>query len=308
MRNTNRPTEKSALGRVRDLLSRRGGGPGSRPYVDAADRVRVLATRAAAFHEEQGRVIPAHVQAVLDGTSTESRIAVPHTITLQATRPMARWVYAAAASGFLFVGAGGGWFIAHRGNAGGPPIVEEHRIAGDPSARAKVPAAGIAAGGVAAAQTPNRDARFKDAYAAGIALMGPGTYEKAVVAFTRALEFQPGNLDALYNRGSCLMNLSRHAEAAEDFTRVIAGDTQKRSIIPGDRRIRAYYNRAASFMNLEKLSEAEKDFTVVIDQAASRDPLRMKALQNRSQVRNALGDLQGAEGDRQAAITLADKV
>ncbi|HET6351608.1 MAG TPA: tetratricopeptide repeat protein [Coriobacteriia bacterium] len=47
-------------------------------------------------------------------------------------------------------------------------------------------------------------------------------YEMAVETYTSAINLEPDNIGALYNRGVCLMELGREAEAERSFLKVLA--------------------------------------------------------------------------------------
>lgn len=58
----------------------------------------------------------------------------------------------------------------------------------------------------------------------GNALFVDERYEEAAAAFSRALEAQPGDADALSRRAAALLQLRRLAEAAADAQRALALD------------------------------------------------------------------------------------
>lgn len=51
-----------------------------------------------------------------------------------------------------------------------------------------------------------------------------GEYAKAAENYKKASELAPGNLDALYNYGICLVNLGNNADAKTTFEKVLAAD------------------------------------------------------------------------------------
>jgi len=53
-----------------------------------------------------------------------------------------------------------------------------------------------------------------------------GEYEKAIDAYTEYLRLEPTHIKSLYNRGRAYEELGKHAEALEDFNKVLKEDPQ----------------------------------------------------------------------------------
>lgn len=75
-------------------------------------------------------------------------------------------------------------------------------------------------------------------YNRGITWDRLGQYRKAIEDFTRAIEIDPGNADFYHNRGFSLRKDGRFEEAIADYSQAIRLNPKH---------CRAYYNRAFSF-------------------------------------------------------------
>jgi len=105
-------------------------------------------------------------------------------------------------------------------------------------------------------------------YGRGSQLMEAKRWTEALTLFDEVLRSDPNNTSALYNRAVCLQNLSRWTEAVADFTEVLRRDPKNTD---------AFYNRGTCLQNLSRSREALADFSEVL----KRDPANTRALYNR---------------------------
>ncbi|MBN1882284.1 MAG: tetratricopeptide repeat protein [Deltaproteobacteria bacterium] len=115
-----------------------------------------------------------------------------------------------------------------------------------------------------------------------------GAYEEAVNFFTSAIEENPGNIEAYYNRGSAYMELERYEEAIDDFDMVIKLDRE---------RVDAYTARGIAYKNMGRYNEAVEDFGKAIE----LDPDNSEAYFNRGLMYRDMGDVEKAKVDLAAA-------
>lgn len=158
----------------------------------------------------------------------------------------------------------------------------------------------------------------------GMHAMGPGKYPDAIVAFSRAIEIWPPFADAYLNRGIAEHNLGDRVSAAADFdkasdldpnlTRAFdergrlyleSGDT-RRAIEEFTKSIHlqpttdGYYARGLAYAKIGEHRKAVADFDEAI--AEMRDsPYAYRA---RAMAKDALGDVEGAKADREAAMRI----
>ncbi len=116
-------------------------------------------------------------------------------------------------------------------------------------------------------------------------------YDRAIAAYSRALDFRPADADVLYMRGLVLLAVRRASEAVADFDASIA---LKKT--PLTHVARGLARRATA--NVEG---AEADFT----EAIRLDPGCRDAFRYRAQLRYDLGVLGDAERDYVAALAIA---
>lgn len=89
----------------------------------------------------------------------------------------------------------------------------------------------------------------------GAALRGLGDDERAIQAFTSALEFDPGDAQALYGRGVCYSEAGDFARAIADFDRALELD-------PGWGW--AFTERGRVYLKTKAYDQAIADFTAAI--------------------------------------------
>ncbi len=115
----------------------------------------------------------------------------------------------------------------------------------------------------------------------------------AMTAFTAALETDPRNVKAAYERGRLLTMIGEPGKAVADFTTAIIED-------PGFGR--AYVGRAQAKLALKDGKSAIDDF----DQAIAVAPEDADVHMARAAFRLKIGNLAGARADLEAAKAVAD--
>lgn len=108
-------------------------------------------------------------------------------------------------------------------------------------------------------QSLNRDARYEQAYLGrAFAYFQLGRYQEAINDYHQALllELTPQNrIEAIFNKGTCLMNLKMYEQAIIDFSLLIKASPAN---------VPAYLNRAYCLLNLARYEEAERDCRAVL--------------------------------------------
>lgn len=92
-------------------------------------------------------------------------------------------------------------------------------------------------------------------FSAGVAYAEKGSWQKAIDAYTNALEAKPDWADAYVNRGVARHELGQYKEALSDYDNALAVD---------DANVNAYRNRALAFKALGDLPEAIDDYSTAI--------------------------------------------
>jgi len=158
-------------------------------------------------------------------------------------------------------------------------------------------------------------------YQAGMKLMGPGTYAKAIASFTRAIEIWPQLGEAYLERGVAHRYLNETEQAMADFDKAIdvnpnlaraysargrvyreRGDI-KRALedftksISLDSNVDAHYERGQTYETLGQHQKAIDDY----DQAIARLPDAPHVYRARALAKRNLGDIAGYEADRDTA-------
>jgi tetratricopeptide (TPR) repeat protein len=157
----------------------------------------------------------------------------------------------------------------------------------------------------------------------GIANLSPGKYERAIPLFDEALAILPSSSGAYYHRGLAKQNLGRLDEALADFERAqqlkpdmvealtasagiyaLKGDHTKAiseltKLIDLTPNVDARFQRGTTYFAVGQHDKAIEDFTWVIEQ--QRDA--PYAYLGRAKSKRALGDMEGAALDEQAAFT-----
>jgi tetratricopeptide (TPR) repeat protein len=131
----------------------------------------------------------------------------------------------------------------------------------------------------------------------GLILRERGQEFKAVQDLTAALDTDPNNVLALWNRGECQRLLAHYDEAIEDCTQAIDRDTQCHE---------AYYTRGLTYMHkggAADLTQAVNDLTQAI-QIAQGNKLTDRLIlyyKKRADAHRKAGDFDAASDDAQAA-------
>jgi tetratricopeptide (TPR) repeat protein len=117
----------------------------------------------------------------------------------------------------------------------------------------------------------------------GFALLMTGKTREAVAAFDRALELDPKETAAAFNRGVALLKLGEHRKAADQFAGIAADESSSY-------RAAAAYHRAIALDRLSLPAEAEQ----WLDRALAFDAKYDAALLYKGLLRERRGDSQGA--------------
>jgi len=124
---------------------------------------------------------------------------------------------------------------------------------------------------------------------AAVELMKERQYKAALAPLGRAVEADPSDFDARFNRGVCLLRLARPLDAAADFEVCLAFDPDH---------VRARFNRGLVRLELKHYDLAAADFDRVIELR----PSLADAYVNRALCRRDLGDPTGALADLTTAL------
>lgn len=117
---------------------------------------------------------------------------------------------------------------------------------------------------------------------------------KAMEAFTAALEADPRNVEAAYERGQLLLVIGQPQYAIADFTTAALGDPTFG---------RAYVGRARAKLMLNNVKSATADF----DKAIAVAPKDFEVHVARAAFRARTGDVPGARADLENAKAVADE-
>ena len=128
----------------------------------------------------------------------------------------------------------------------------------------------------------------------GQALVRSGKTEEALAEFNSAIEIDPHNADALYNRGLLRQGEKQHQYAIDDFSAANGLTPQRAEPLLG---------RAISYLALDKIKEAAAD----LDEAAQADPQNAQIWTTRGIAYERLGDKGKAAGSYARAINLRPK-
>lgn len=109
---------------------------------------------------------------------------------------------------------------------------------------------------------------------------------RAVEDYTKAIQLNPRFANAYQNRGAYYLNHNRIQEAIQDYTEAIR-------IQPGSSNL--YHQRGLAYIRANDLHSALADF----DAAIQRSPNFSEAYNSRASARDANGDREGADADRQ---------
>jgi tetratricopeptide (TPR) repeat protein len=151
--------------------------------------------------------------------------------------------------------------------------------------KAEAPKAAPATADIADAQSHNMR---------GQALVRSGKTEEALAEFDSAIEIDPHNADALYNRGLLRQGEKQHQLAIDDFSAASGLTPQRPEPLLG---------RAISYLAIDKAREAAAD----LDEAAQADPQNAQIWTTRGMAYERLGDKNKAAGSYARAINLRPK-
>lgn len=126
----------------------------------------------------------------------------------------------------------------------------------------------------------------------GAALRALGRPAEALASLDRALDLQPGLVDAHHNRGAALRDLNRPAAALASFERLMALDPSRAD---------AHYNRGVVLNDMNRPTEALASY----DQALTLNPGLAEAHNGRGVLLMALGRLDEASVAFDRAIALS---
>lgn len=166
--------------------------------------------------------------------------------------------------------------------------------------------------------------RARAEFERGMHLMAPKTYLEAIQAFTRAVDIWPNLPEAYLNRGIAYYQTSQRNEAIDDLTRATEMNPQLTAAFDELGRIHlekhetekaieafsksldvkpntdGYYARGLAYESLGEHQKAVDDF----DKAIAQQVDAPYAYRARASAKAALGDLDGAKADRDAAISI----
>jgi Tfp pilus assembly protein PilF len=123
------------------------------------------------------------------------------------------------------------------------------------------------------------------------ALVRSGKTEEALAEFNHAIEIDPHNADALYNRGLLYQGEKQHPLAIDDFSAANGLTPQRAEPLLG---------RAISYLALDKAREAAAD----LDEAAQADPQNAQVWTTRGLAYERLGDKNKSAGSYARAVNL----
>ena len=110
---------------------------------------------------------------------------------------------------------------------------------------------------------------------------GDGNYEEAIMHYTRVLDVDPRNIEAIGKRGMIYHRLNRTDDAIDDLTRAIDIEFEDPSL---------FYNRGMLYIQLDKPKEALFDFM----QALDRNPEFKSAMLGQAEAYNMIGQFDTA--------------
>ena len=116
-------------------------------------------------------------------------------------------------------------------------------------------------------------------------------YDKAVEDYSKVIELDPKCDDAYNSRGYCYHELGNHAKAIKDYTKAIELNPEYET---------AYYNRGDIYDNMGEFQKAINDYT----KAIGIDPEFEAAYNNRGLIYENIGEYQKAISDYTKAIDI----
>jgi len=169
--------------------------------------------------------------------------------------------------------------------------------------------------------------RANSHYQEGMRLLGPGDFRGAAVQFTKAIDIFPEYADAYIGRGKARQAAGQIGDALGDFEKAIAIDPTLELAFTARGTLRrsrgeiqkaladftqsihlhptadAYYQRGLTYQTLHQPQPAVDDYDLAID----RDPGAPYVYLARAKAKQDLGDLAGAQKDRETAERLEKK-
>lgn len=142
--------------------------------------------------------------------------------------------------------------------------------------------------------SPAQGGEVADSLAAGRQALADRDVVKAMTAFTAALEADPMNVTAAYERGRILLVIGEPGKAVADFTTAILADPAFG---------RAYVGRAEAKLVLKDGKSAIADF----DEAIKVAPKDFEVHVARAAFRIRIGNIPGAREDLENAKAVADE-
>lgn len=153
-----------------------------------------------------------------------------------------------------------------------------------------------------------------------------GKYEKAIEAYTAAIDLSPEEAENYYIRGEVYLNLKKYDKAVEDYTKAIKlnpeydflynnrgyaydelGEHQKaiedytKAIVHDPQYVIAYYNRGNAYLDMREYQKALNDFT----KAIQLRPYYANAYNNRGYTYLNMGNNEKALNDFTKAIEIS---
>ena len=122
------------------------------------------------------------------------------------------------------------------------------------------------------------------AYNRGVAWANMGDNDKAIIEYTKVLEIEPENLNALYNRGLAWQSKGDHDSAIADYTKLLGINASDPD---------AFINRAVAWQNKGGYDQSIADFTKALEiNPRDADAFRGRGLvwEKKREVEKALED------------------
>jgi tetratricopeptide (TPR) repeat protein len=121
----------------------------------------------------------------------------------------------------------------------------------------------------------------------------PKESDKKIAELDAAIEKDPNNVEAYYNRGKAYFEKKEYSKAVQDYQNVISKDPE---------RMEALYDRACAYIEMEEWSKAMSDLDRYIDSPANEKSF--KAMERRGYVYLRQGEYDNAIQECNKAINL----
>ena len=125
-----------------------------------------------------------------------------------------------------------------------------------------------------------------------------GSYRGSVEELDRIIDQEPNNADAYYDRANARNCRGDRAGAIADYSRAIELGLRPRETFL------AFGNRGIAKADLDDIEGALEDFTTIIKACPKNRGIMKTALFNRSLLKRAKGDLNGADQDYRHALSI----